>query len=154
MIRSKTNLNSRDNVVTPEIIQCAEETISQFTKGRLKLGTFTTHKLKLLNLPLEVIEAIGSGLEYTKAVEISKIGDLDRRADLLRSALETGMSLVDIKKEVKSLKPQTQNVKPTEKDPLRSIILKRVEESNAWQDTFKRAQLIEYLAHIDRLLAD
>jgi|GEM_PF-3137641 len=152
-MRTKSGSDLCDNVVTEQIISTTKETIQQFTKGRLQLGTFATQKLKLLNLPADVIDAMTSkGIEYTKAVAISKLEDLDCRADLLRSAISEGMSLSEIKKQVKDLKPATKQQNPTPKDRVR-LTMKKVVSSKVWEDVKKWEEIDLLLNQIDVLLA-
>lgn len=151
-IRSKSGLDSsRNNVITQEVIDCTEETIRQFTKGRLQLSTFVANKLRLLNLPADIIDAISNGLEYTKAVAISKLEDPEQRADLIRSAIDAEMPLAEIKKQVKSQKPVVQIQEPTPKDRVRST-LSQVTKSKVWEDPQKWTQVESLLAQLDALL--
>jgi ParB family transcriptional regulator, chromosome partitioning protein len=97
---------SRNNVIASEIIQTVEKTIRDFTKGQSSLTSFSYNKLKLLNLPTEVVEAIGSNrLEYTKAAEIGKIEDEAARIGLLDRAVAEGLSVSQVKEEVAKIKP-------------------------------------------------
>ena len=93
--KAKSDL-SHDNVIMQQIIELVEDTIRQFTKGRLQLGSFATNKLKLLNLPVDILDAISQGLEYTKAVAIAKIEDPDQRADLLRCTISPCFSIINL----------------------------------------------------------
>jgi ParB family transcriptional regulator, chromosome partitioning protein len=120
-MRSKSELD-RNNVITQQVIQSTIETIRQFTKGRLQLGTFVANKLRLLNLPEDITEAITNGLEYTKAVAISKVQDPEQRSDLLRCVADEGMPLTEIKKQVKSFTPEREKKNPTPKDRVRSTL--------------------------------
>jgi ParB family transcriptional regulator, chromosome partitioning protein len=97
---------SRNNVVTLEQVGIVEKTIADFTKGSLSLLSFCSHKLKLLNLPTEVVEAIRTNqIEYTKAAEIAKIEDQAVRNELLDRAVEFGLSVTQVKEEVAKSKP-------------------------------------------------
>jgi ParB family transcriptional regulator, chromosome partitioning protein len=97
---------SRNNVVTLEQVSIVEKTIADFTKGSLSLLSFCSHKLKLLNLPTEVVEAIGTNrIEYTKGAEIAKIEDRATRNELLDRAVEEGLSVAQVKEEVAKIKP-------------------------------------------------
>lgn len=150
--RSKAELDSsRDNVVTEQAIQLATETIRQFTKGRLQLGTFVSHKLRLLNLPEDIVDAISNGLEYTKAVAISKLDDPAQRTDLIRFAVEEEMSLTEIKRQVINLKPLLKSQPFTPKDRVRST-LTQVAKSKIWEDTEKWKEVENLLAQLDALL--
>jgi ParB family transcriptional regulator, chromosome partitioning protein len=96
---------SRNNVIALEIVQMVEKTIRDFTKGQSSLTSFSYNKLKLLNLPTEVVEAIRlERIEYTKAAEIGKIEDEVTRNELLDRAVEEGLSVSQVKKEVAKTK--------------------------------------------------
>ncbi len=125
MVRMRLNLPSRDaaiqliqkikyqqgkdsrNIDVPlDIVNLVEKTIRDFTKGQLSLASFGSHKLKLLNLPTEVVEAIRANqIEPTKAAEIGKIEDESARNELLDRAVEEGLSVSQVKEEVAKSKP-------------------------------------------------
>ncbi len=99
--------DSRNNVVTADEISMVEKTIEDFTKGSLSLTSFCSHKLKLLNLPDDVVEAIRTDrIEHTKAAEIGKISDEVVRNELLSRAVSEGLSVTQVKEEVAKTKPQ------------------------------------------------
>jgi ParB family transcriptional regulator, chromosome partitioning protein len=111
---------SRNNVIALEIVQMVEKTIRDFTKGQSSLTSFSYNKLKLLNLPTEVVEAIRlERIEYTKAAEIGKIEDEVARNELLDRAVEEGLSVSQVKKEVAKTKPP--------KAPKATKVVKQVE---------------------------
>ena len=96
-----------DNVISKKIVSLVEETIKHFTKGSIGLGSFCTNKLKLLNLPKELVEAIQSErLEYTKAAQIAKITDELGRSELIDRAVDGGLSLKELKAVVAKTQPQ------------------------------------------------
>jgi ParB family transcriptional regulator, chromosome partitioning protein len=95
---------SHNNVIMSSDV--VEKTIRDFTKGQSSLASFVNNKLKLLNLPNEVMEAIRSNqIEYTKAAEIGKIQDEAARNELLDRAVEEGLSVSQVKEEVAKSKP-------------------------------------------------
>ena len=70
--------------------------------GRLTPGSFYTHRLPLLKLPGDVLEAVRSGrLHHTKARELAKVRDDEARNALLARALFENLSLAELKQEVK-----------------------------------------------------
>lgn len=113
-----------DNVISKNIVSLVEEIIKHFTKGSIGLGSFCTNKLKLLNLPKELVEAIQSDrLEYTKASQIAKITDEVKRTKLLDRAVQKGLSVQQIKDEVAKVQP----IKPKKKQPTPAV--KKTEEA-------------------------
>ncbi len=110
---------SHHNVVTLEEVTIVEKTIADFTKGSLSLLSFCSHKLKLLNLPTEVVEAIRTNqIEYTKAAEIAKIEDEGARKELLDRAVEFGLSVSKVKEEVAKIKPPPAKKPPKQLESL------------------------------------
>jgi ParB family transcriptional regulator, chromosome partitioning protein len=104
---------SHNNVIMSEVV---EKTIRDFTKGQSSLASFVNNKLKLLNLPQEVVEAIRSNqIQYTKAAEIGKIEDEAARNRLLDRAVEERLSVAQVKEEVAKTKP------PKPKKPPRQV---------------------------------
>ncbi len=126
------------------------------TKG-MTLQSFVSHRIPLLNLPEEVMEAIVRGLEYTKAKAIAKVEDEERRADLLRSAVDERMPLSEIKKQVKILKdnPERQEPGHADRQSLQSRykqISSRLQRSPIWENPKKQKSLEKLLAQIESLM--
>lgn len=94
------------NIDIMQNIILVEDTIKHFTKGSISIGSFCSNKLKLLNFPKEIVEAIQSDrLEATKASEIAKITDETERAELLDRAVEEGLSVKQVKEAVAKVQP-------------------------------------------------
>ena len=142
---------STHNVVGSDNQQLIIDNVLNVNLRGMTLKSFISHRLPLLDLPVEVTDAIMGGLEYTKAVAIAKIEDPEQRADLLRSAIETEMPLTEIKKQVKSLMPTTQKQEPKPQDRVRST-MKTVISSKVWENTEKWCELNSLLDRIDALL--
>lgn len=128
------------------------------TKG-MTLQSFVSHRIPLLNLPEEVMEAIVRGLEYTKAKAIAKVEDEELRADLLRSAVDERMPLSEIKKQVKILKdnPERQEPGHTDRQSLQSRykqISSRLQRSPIWENPKKQKSLEKLLAQIESLMEE
>ena len=101
-----SSAGTRSINVPLDTVSLVEKTIRDFTKGQLSLTTFGSHKLKLLNLPPEIVEAIKvDSIEPTKAVEIAKVADPAARSELLDRVVEEGLSVAQVKKEVAKNKP-------------------------------------------------
>jgi ParB family transcriptional regulator, chromosome partitioning protein len=97
---------SHNNVIMSDVVEQVEKTIRDFTKGQSSFNSFVNNKLKLLNLPKEVVEAIRSNqIEYTKAAEIGKIKDEAIRGALLGRAVKEGLSVTQVKEAVAKTKP-------------------------------------------------
>jgi ParB family transcriptional regulator, chromosome partitioning protein len=130
--------------------------VNNVLKANLKgmtLRSFVQHRLPLLDLPEDVSDAIMGGLEYTKAVAISKLQDPEQRSDLLRCVADEGMPLTEIKKQVKSLKPIPQIKEPIPKDRVRST-LSQVTKAKVWENEGKWAKVNDLLSQIDALMLE
>ena len=94
-----------NNVIPIETIEFATQIIRQFTKGGMSLTSFVKNKLKLLNLPENILDSVRSGeLHYTKAAAISTLEDPSRQ-ELLDRSIEEGLSVREVKAEVAKIKP-------------------------------------------------
>lgn len=94
------------NIDIMQNIVLVEDTIKHFTKGSISIGSFCSNKLKLLNFPKEIVEAIQSDrLEATKASEIARVTDEAERTELLDRAVEEGLSVKQVKEAVAKVQP-------------------------------------------------
>lgn len=76
-----------DNDVRPEEKQILAEVFGRV--GKMSPESFRTHRLPLLNLPSDILDALRSGsIEYTKAREIAKVESESDRRELLSAAIE------------------------------------------------------------------
>jgi ParB family chromosome partitioning protein len=90
-----------NNVVTKDEQTIIEEVF--VATGRFTLHSFYTHRLPLLKLPLDILEAVRTaGLAYTKAREINRITDDAKRVALLERAVVDKLSLAELKELVKA----------------------------------------------------
>ena len=88
-----------DNVVRSEKQQQIEEVFA--TLGKLSCESFRSHRLPLLNLPEEILEALRQGkIQYTKAKAIAKVKDEEQREALLTEVISEGLSLRQIKERI------------------------------------------------------
>jgi ParB family transcriptional regulator, chromosome partitioning protein len=138
--------------------ELVERVLAVNTKG-MSLQSFVSHRIPLLNLPAEVMDAIVKGLEYTKAQAIAKVEDEERRADLLRSAVDERMPLSEIKKQVKLLKenPDRQETGQSEQQSLQDRykqISSKLQKSPIWENPKKQKSLEKLLAQIESLMED
>jgi len=119
--------------------------------GRMSWESFTSNRLPLLNLPVDILEALRAGqIEYTKAKEIAKFESESERQELLEEAIASSMSLSEIRERVKAAQP------PTDPPPLASrmeSIYKLTKKHHLWNDPLKRSRLESLLAQIEELIA-
>lgn len=70
--------------------------------GKISWQSFTSSRLPLLKLPLDILEVLRAGeIEYTKAKAIAKVKDEQQRRGLLETAVAENLSLSEIKEKVK-----------------------------------------------------
>jgi ParB family transcriptional regulator, chromosome partitioning protein len=148
---AKGNKSNHNVMVSDEQQLIITDVLKANLKG-MNLKSFISNRLPLLDLPDDVSDAIMRGLEYTKAVAISKLEDHEQRADLLRCVADEGMPLTEIKKQVKSLKPTPQTKEPTPKDRVNTT-LSNVKKLKVWENTEKWARVENLLAQLDEILA-
>ncbi|WP_375467091.1 ParB/RepB/Spo0J family partition protein [uncultured Nostoc sp.] len=78
--------------------------------GGITWESFVKTRLPLLKKPQEILEAIRQGkIEYTKGLEIAKINNSGIRQELLWEAIANNLSLAEIKKRLKVIKPSSEN---------------------------------------------
>jgi ParB family transcriptional regulator, chromosome partitioning protein len=78
--------------------------------GGITWESFVKTRLPLLKKPQEILETVRQGkIEYTKGLEIAKIDNSGLRQELLWEAIANNLSLAEIKKRVKFLKPISEN---------------------------------------------
>lgn len=94
----KTNSDSAHNVMGKKKVE------DFFAVMGLTWQSFLKNRLPLLNLPDEIIEELRKGnIAYTKAKEIGKIKNKEKRVKLLFEAIENNLSLTQVKKKVKEI---------------------------------------------------
>ena len=143
-----------DNVVREEDIEALNEIFTSV--GRLTPESFRTHRLPLLNLPEDILEALrGGSLEYTKAKAIAQLKDAGQRQQLLEEAIEQGLSLSQIRERLKGL---YESFVPPEA-PGAEVLRKRgskvsnlIKKSAALSDPQARKKLDKLLSEIEKLL--
>lgn len=123
--------------------------------ARMQWSSFVKHRLPLLKLPVEILEALRTGkIAYTKAQAISKIKDEAVRNQLLDEAIANNLSLSQIKEKIQALKPQPDS-KPdlTEKLSQRLTKISRlVKKNQIGSNSKKRKQLETLLVKLENLL--
>lgn len=74
----------------------------------LSWQTFARDRLRLLNLPDSILEAISQGkLKYTKGIEIAKVKSQSKQDKLLEEAINNNLSIKQIKQKIALYKGET-----------------------------------------------
>lgn len=131
-----------------EIIGSAFEAIGK------TLETFVRHRLPLLKLPSEILEALRQGkLAYTKAQAIARLKNEEARQTLLNETIEENLSLSQIKERAKDLTPSKveEEKEPSPQQKCKTVIQK-VSKSKVWSDPKKRKQIEKLLTELERLV--
>ena len=130
-------------------------------RGQLTWRSFVVTRLPLLKKPPEILEAIRSSqIDYTKAIEIAKVKDPERRETLLKQATQKKLSLTEVKAairqatqpEEKAHHPGTQAQQADLKKRFRSA-LRKVDKTDAWNNSQKSQRLEKLLQQIEKLLS-
>ena len=138
-----------DNVVSNEKQQLIEEVFASV--GRLSVESFRTHRIPLLNLPEDILEALRSGkIEYTKAKAIARVKDEDARKQLLEDAIANSLSLSQIRELITELKPAKQQEQLKTRFDTTYKEVKKSKE--LWQDPKKRKKLESLLSQLEKLI--
>ncbi|OWY67748.1 hypothetical protein B7486_29550 [cyanobacterium TDX16] len=103
-MNNKAATNGKHNVMLDERQQ---EVKRLFEKMGFNWESFLKNRLPLLNLPENVKDALRAGrIEYTKAIQIARIPDDNKRQELLQSAIDEGLSVAEITQRVRAIKQQ------------------------------------------------
>lgn len=98
---------STHNVMGSPEAGLVEETFNAL--ARFTWQSFVANRLPLLKLPQDVLQALRAGqLDYTKARLISRIADPAARGQLLRRVSEEGLTLSQLRRELRQLTPAPQ----------------------------------------------
>ena len=139
-------------LVSPEAEQV--EKVFKFL-GRLSWKSFVSSRLPLLKKPPEILEALRSGkIEYTKAMEISKLKDENQRRALLDQAEDYHLSLSEIKETVKSVQaPYSDESDDQISLEQRAVdTFRRAKRAKVWSDPKKQRQIEKLLAQLEALI--
>ncbi|BAY26511.1 chromosome partitioning protein, ParB family [Calothrix sp. NIES-2100] len=137
-----------DNDVRSETKQILAEVFASV--GKMSSESFRTHRLPLLNLPNDILDALRSGeIEYTKAREIGKVESESERIELLSAAIEYDLSINQIREKVKALQPPSVGM---ELQKLLESTYKRVKKFKVWSNIDKQEKLKHLLAELEALI--
>ena len=118
--------------------------------------SFRTHRLPLLKLPDDLLEALRTGqIEYTKAKALAKITDVSKRSEILELAIKENWSLKQIKTYINSLTPQKSPTVLVERwEKTYKQVTTSLKNKEIWQDNETRERLEELLTELDNFLTN
>ena len=140
---------SANNVIGSEKVESIQGVFESL--GLMELDSFISNRLPLLNLPIDILEALRAGkIEYTKAKAIARIQDKDARKQLLEEAIANSLSLSQIRELVKAeQEPKQQSELKTRFD---ATYKQAKKAKQLWSDAKKRKQLESLLAKLEKLI--
>ncbi|AHJ31005.1 ParB/RepB/Spo0J family partition protein [Nodularia spumigena CS-584] len=126
--------------------------------GMMNWLSFTTKRLPLLNLPLEILTALREGkLEYTKAQALARIKDNALCTQLLDQAIAHNWSLNEIKAQIAA---NTQSAQPPSAKSPNQIperlknVTQSINKRKLWEQPAKQKKLETLLSKLEALLGD
>lgn len=147
--------NSANNVIGNEEVATVKQFFTEL--GLMSMDSFINNRLPLLNLPPEILQVLRQGkIAYTKALAISRIPHESTRKKLLKEALETKMSLSNIKMQVRKLvDDDSKEISSLSMLKRRmGAIYKKIQKSQVPQHPSKRKQIEDLLGALEELLVD
>ncbi|MBD2341250.1 ParB/RepB/Spo0J family partition protein [Calothrix sp. FACHB-156] len=147
--RGRTAAN---NVIGNDVIAIVQEVLTSL--GNIKLDSFISNRLPLLNLPEDILEVLRQGkLEASKAKAIARVKDEESRKQLLEDAIAYNLSLNEIKRKIKEIEQPSQTETSSIKD-LADDTFRRLKKSNVWDNPKKKAKVEKLLAQLKALIED
>jgi len=131
--------------------------VEEFFTARnlLTWQSFVATRLPLLKKPPEILDAIRSSrIDYTKAVEIARLKDIEHREVLLEQTINQRLSLIEVKERVKALVTSAKNGVDQSTD-LKSrfkAALRHMDKAKVWADNEKTSKLKTLLDQIEQLI--
>lgn len=118
--------------------------------GKISPESFRIHRLPLLKLPPEILEALRAGdIAYSKALLIAKVKDDTERGALLEETISQNLSVSQIKNKISAQTPSG-----NELTNRISVVSKLAKKSSAWENPETRSKLQDLLAQVEKLLGE
>ncbi|WP_375471449.1 ParB/RepB/Spo0J family partition protein, partial [uncultured Nostoc sp.] len=151
--RGRTAAN---NVIGNDVISVVEEVLTSL--GNIKLDSFISNRLPLLNLPSDFLEVLRQGkLETSKAKAIARVGDEKTRKQFLEDAIAYNLSLSEIKRKIQEIEQQSksESSQQTESASIKDRVddtFQRFKKAKVWDDPKKKSKVEKLLAQLDALM--
>lgn len=141
---------SSNNVVGSSEVEVIESVFTGL--GLMSWESFVTHRLPLLNLPVDILEALRQGnLAYTKAQAIARVKDESQRQSLLQAAIRDSLSLSQIREWIQASQPEVDRTAP--KATIESLS-RRLVKAKLWEDPKKWKQAQRLLEKLEGLISE
>ncbi len=154
LLNLAANLKKQGEEITDNVVRRQWEQVVRIFEviGKLTPESFRSHRLPLLSLPGDVLDALREGkLEYTKARALATVKDEDERLDLLNTALTEDLSIREIKRLISGARPAEQ---PTNSElPQRmKEVYRQLKQAKVWENPKKLPRLEKLLNQMEALL--
>jgi len=117
----------------------------------MKWESFVANRLPLLNLPVNILEALRQGkLAYTKAQAIAVVKDEQQRQILLEEVVQSELTLAQIRERINALKPKSDIQEP--KILFQSVSHRLSKSKTLWEDPKKAKKIITLIKQMETLL--
>ncbi len=141
--------NANHNVVVSGKGQAVQSLFEELNS--LSWQSFVSHRLPLLKLPSDILEALRQGqIAYTKAQAIARVKDTAKRETLLKETIAQDLSLAQIRERLKEVTSTTAK-EPALGDRLAAVFRKVKQGLN---DPKKQKRLEKLLQELESLVED
>ncbi|BBD63292.1 chromosome partitioning protein, ParB family (plasmid) [Nostoc sp. HK-01] len=158
LLNLAANAKKRGNELTKNVLRQLEQIEGVFAVvGKLTPDSFRTSRLPLLNMPVNILEALRQGrLEYTKAKVIARVDNEQQRKGLLEEAISQKLSLSEIKERVANLEIIGKNNKGNKNSYQAQFleVTSKIKKSKVWDDPNKQQKLASLLTELEQLITD
>jgi ParB family chromosome partitioning protein len=152
--QQRERLVSTNNIIGEETIRLVQDVLTSL--GNIKLDSFISNRLPLLNLPDDILLVLRQGkLETSKAKAIGKVEDEETRRQLIEEAIVNHLSLSEIKKKIKELTITVHGASSGSKLSLKERAdetFDKLKKSKVWDDPKKKAKVEKLLVQLEALL--
>lgn len=154
LLHHVANLQKQGTELTNNVVRNQWEIVEHIFAivGRLTPDSFRSHRLPLLNLAKDILDALMKGeLEYTKARTIALIKNEEQRRELLTETVQENLSVREIKKRIAAIqtpKSSVPNVLPNRMQE----VYRRVKQAKVWEEPKKAKALEKLLGQIEALM--
>ncbi|SRR5579883_428932 len=144
-----------NNVIGDQTILMVQEVLTSL--GNIKLDSFISNRLPLLNLSNDILEVLRLGkLDTSKAKVIAGVKNEDLRKELLDLAITQNLSLSQIKQKIQEIKEPTtlqSQSEPSLKERVNDTF-GRFKKAKVWDDPNKKAQIEKLLSQLENLMKE
>jgi len=140
----------------------AEAVVRSLEGLNIKWRSFVLNQLPLLKLSEDILEPIRQGkIEYTKALTIARLSDLNQRQQLLQEAMAQNLSIRSIRERIKQISTMnaSSSVSSLPKPEIATYVKRlgslstQLKQSPVWQDLQKRERFEKLLLELEAIVS-